>query len=135
MKFHKNFVLFYNFQNILFCEICDFTKWNFFPLLFGRGKGLSSHYEICNDTYIFKIRENTWVKINPVGDIPCARAVNSACALDINHMAIYGGTTLNGILASDELYALNLNNEETNSKWIKLKKSYENISPGKRYGH
>ncbi len=98
-------------------------------------KGLSSHYEICNDTYIFKIKENTWVKINPVGDIPCARAAHSACAIDINHMAIYGGATLNGILAPDELYVLDLNNEENNSKWIKLKNSFENISPGKRYGH
>jgi hypothetical protein len=76
----------------------------------------------------FKIKENTWVKCNPVGDFSCARVAHLACNLDINHMAIYGGATLNGILAPDELYFLDLNNED---KWIKLK----NSSPGKRYGH
>jgi hypothetical protein len=102
-------------------------------ILFGGAKGLSSNYDICNDCYIFKIHENTWVKITPTGEIPCARAAHAACAISQNYLAIFGGAALNGMLAPDDLFILDLSNGENNSRWIKMKINGD--SPGKRYGH
>ena len=102
-------------------------------ILFGGAKGYSSDYEIKNDVYIFKIQENTWVKLNPIGDIPPARAAHSACALKDNHLAIFGGTCLAGELAPDDLYVLEVSSEKNNSIWYKVPNKGQ--GPGKRYGH
>ena len=102
-------------------------------ILFGGAKGYSSDYEIKNDVYIFKIQENTWVKLNPIGDIPPARAAHSACALKDNHLAIFGGTCLAGELAPDDLYVLEVSLEKNNSIWYKVPNKGQ--GPGKRYGH
>jgi len=102
-------------------------------ILFGGAKGYSSDYEIKNDVYIFKIQENTWVKLNPIGDIPPARAAHSACALKDNHLAIFGGTCLAGELAPDDLYVLEVSSEKNNSIWYKVPN--KGPGPGKRYGH
>ena len=89
-------------------------------ILFGGAKGYSSDYEIKNDVYIFKIQENTWVKLNPIGDIPPARAAHSACALKDNHLAIFGGTCLAGELAPDDLYVLEVSSEKIVQYGIKF---------------
>ena len=102
-------------------------------ILFGGAKGYSSDYEIKNDVYIFKIQENTWIKLNPTGDIPPARAAHSACALNNNHLAIFGGTCLQGELAPDDLYVLEVSSEKNSSIWYKVPN--EGSGPGKRYGH
>ena len=102
-------------------------------ILFGGAKGYSSDYEIKNDVFIFKTQENTWVKLNPIGDIPPARAAHSACALDENHLAIFGGTCLAGELAKDDLYVLELSTEKNSSIWYKVPNN--GPGPGKRYGH
>ena len=102
-------------------------------ILFGGAKGYSSDYEIKNDVFIFKTQENTWVKLNPIGDIPPARAAHSACALDETHLAIFGGTCLAGELAKDDLYVLELSTEKNSSIWYKVPNN--GPGPGKRYGH
>ena len=102
-------------------------------ILFGGAKGYSSKYEIKNDVYVFKIKENTWIKLNPIGDIPPARAAHAACALKDNHLAIFGGTCLQGELASDDLYVLELSSEKNSSIWYKVPN--DGNGPGKRYGH
>jgi hypothetical protein len=33
-------------------------------ILFGGAKGASSKYDICDDSYLFKIDEQVWVKLN-----------------------------------------------------------------------
>ena len=83
--------------------------------------------------YIFKIQENTWIKLNPIGDIPPARAAHSACALNNNHLAIFGGTCLQGELAPDDLYVLEVSSEKNSSIWYKV--PHDGSGPGKRYGH
>ena len=102
-------------------------------ILFGGAKGYSSDYEIKNDVYIFKIQENTWIKLNPIGDIPPARAAHSACALNNKHLAIFGGTLLQGELAPDDLYVLEVSSEKNSSVWYKVPN--DGPGPGKRYGH
>ena len=49
-------------------------------ILFGGVKGYSSNYNIKNDTYIFKLQENAWVKITPSVELPPPRAAHSVCA-------------------------------------------------------
>jgi len=102
-------------------------------ILFGGAKGYSSDYDIKNDVYIFKTQENTWIKLNPIGDIPPARAAHSACALKGNHLAIFGGTYLAGTLAPDDLYVLEVSTEKNRSIWYKVPN--KGPGPGKRYGH
>ena len=102
-------------------------------ILFGGAKGYSSDYDIKNDVYIFKTQENTWIKLNPIGDIPPARAAHSACALKGNHLAIFGGTYLAGALAPDDLYVLEVSTEKNKSIWYKVPN--KGPGPGKRYGH
>ena len=102
-------------------------------ILFGGANGYSSDYDIKNDVYIFKTQENTWIKLNPIGDIPPARAAHSACALKGNHLAIFGGTYLAGTLAPDDLYVLEVSTEKNRSIWYKVPN--KGPGPGKRYGH
>ena len=64
-------------------------------VLFGGAKGLSYQYDLCNDCYIFKTEESTWVKLNPTGDIPCPRAAHAATCIDGTHLAIFGATGVN----------------------------------------
>ena len=71
--------------------------------MFGGAKGYSSSYDIKNDTYIFKTKESTWVKINPGGDIPPARAAHAACAINEEHLAIIGGAGESCELVPDEM--------------------------------
>ena len=63
------------------------------------------------------------MKLNPIGDIPPARAAHAACAIDHNHLAIFGGTCLQGALAPDK----------NSSIWYKVPN--DGSGPGKRYGH
>ena len=102
-------------------------------ILFGGAKGYSSNYDIKNDTYIFKIQENTWVKISPNGDIPPPRAAHAACAIDQEHLAIFGGAGIGGELVPDDLYILEVSPSKTACTWHKIPN--EGPGPGKRYGH
>lgn len=102
-------------------------------ILFGGAKGYSSNYDIKNDTYIFKIKENTWVKLSPVGELPPPRAAHSSCAINENHLAIFGGAGVGGELVPDDLYVLQLSLEQNNCIWHKI--PCEDQGPGKRYGH
>jgi hypothetical protein len=33
-------------------------------VLFGGARGASSKYDICDDAYLFKIEEQTWIRLN-----------------------------------------------------------------------
>ena len=63
--------------------------------MFGGANGKSTKYEIKNDTYIFEIETYCWHKINTKGDIPPPRAAHSACAINEEYLAIFGGTDEN----------------------------------------
>ena len=102
-------------------------------LLFGGAKGLSTKYDLCNDCYLFKVKDNIWIKILPQGDLPCPRAAHAAASIDPFHIAVYGGVTTKGNLAPDDLYVLDFSGGDSNIKWIKCEVTGK--TPGKRYGH
>ena len=88
---------------------------------------------ITNDVYEYKIKENIWIKLNPLGYIPSPRAAHAACALKNNHLAIFGGSCSKEKLVPDDLYVLEISTQNSNSFWYKVPNYGE--GPGGRYGH
>lgn len=88
---------------------------------------------ITNDVYEYKIKENIWIKLNPLGYIPSPRAAHAACALKNNHLAIFGGSCSEGELVPDDLYILQISTQNNNSFWFKVPNYGK--GPGGRYGH
>ncbi|CAE7447941.1 BSL2, partial [Symbiodinium pilosum] len=64
--------------------------------------------------------------------LPFARAAHAAACVDHSQMVICGGATGGGSLSSDELYLLDIRNEET-SQWMSV--PVVRTTPGRRYGH
>ena len=69
--------------------------------MFGGARGSSTQYDIRDDTYLFKIQEQMWMKLNrkkffnlASGIIPCARAAHTSVSIDNNRLVIYGGAIL-----------------------------------------
>jgi hypothetical protein len=48
-------------------------------VLFGGAKGASSKYDICDDSYLFKIEEQIWVKLNRNNFLKNSYWTNSMC--------------------------------------------------------
>ena len=82
---------------------------------------------------IYNIKEKSWLKLEPSGDIPSGRAAHAGCAKDKDHLLIFGGANKNGGFASNELYMLELGPDRTKSKWLIL--SCKDPKPSRRYGH
>jgi protein phosphatase len=99
-------------------------------VLFGGAKSVT---ELFNDALIYNIKEKSWLKLEPSGDIPSARAAHAACGRDKDHIIIFGGANKNGGFASNELYMLELRPDRTKSKWIIL--NCKDPKPSRRYGH
>jgi hypothetical protein len=55
-----------------------------------------------------------------LGDIPPPRAAHSACAINEELLAIFGGAGLNGELVPDDLYILEVSLNKTNCTWYKI---------------
>jgi hypothetical protein len=102
-------------------------------ILFGGARGTSGNYTICDDAYLFNINEKMWLKLNPTGTIPCARAAHASTSAENNRLVIFGGAVGGGGLATDDLHLLDLTDGEEKCKWSILNCS--GTSPGKRYGH
>ncbi len=62
------------------------------------------------------------------------RAFHGACAISANQMAVFGGATGGGALASDQLYMLDLKDGIKDASWPKII-IQAGKSPGRRYGH
>ena len=88
---------------------------------------------LTNDVYEYKIKENKWIKLNPLGYSPPPRAAHGACAVKNNHLAIFGGSCLKGELVPDDLYILQISTQNNNSFWFKVPNYGK--GPGGRYGH
>lgn len=67
------------------------------------------------------------------GNLPGPRAAHGAVCVDKNKLIIFGGASKSGLLASNELYQLNVE-DELQSSWSILTCKKEN-RPSKRYGH
>ena len=66
-------------------------------------------------------------------ELPPFRAAHSACAIDEEHLAIFGGAGVGGELVPDDLYILEVSLNKTNCTWYKI--PTEGPGPGKHYGH
>jgi protein phosphatase len=99
-------------------------------VLFGGAKSVT---ELFNDALIYFIKEKSWLKLEPSGDIPSARAAHAACGKDKDHIIIFGGANKNGSFASNELYMLALRPDRSKSKWTIL--NCKDPKPLRRYGH
>ena len=101
--------------------------------MFGGANGKSTKYEIKNDTYIFETETYRWHKINTKGDIPPPRAAHSACPINEEYLAIFGGTDENNEFLPDNLYILKISQNYENCIWNKIINYGK--GPGSRYGH
>jgi len=101
-------------------------------VLFGGATGDSGRYTITADAYALEVSNNTWARIVAEGTVPSARAAHAAACVDHSQMVIYGGATGGGSLSSDELYLLDIRNEER-SQWMSV--PVLGPTPGRRYGH
>mmetsp|Transcript_118105 Transcript_118105/g.294463 ORF Transcript_118105/g.294463 Transcript_118105/m.294463 type:complete len:841 (+) Transcript_118105:200-2722(+) len=101
-------------------------------VLFGGATGDSGRYTITADAYMLEAASNTWSRIQAEGAVPSARAAHAAACVDHSQMVIYGGATGGGSLSSDELFLLDIRNEER-SQWMSV--PVLGPTPGRRYGH
>jgi len=101
-------------------------------VLFGGATGDSGRYTITADAFMLNVHTNTWSRVQAGGTLPFARAAHAAACVDHSQMVIYGGATGGGSLSSDELYLLDIRNEES-SQWMSV--PVMGTTPGRRYGH
>eukprot|EP00440_Ansanella_granifera_P058066 gb/GFBE01062939.1/.p1 GENE.gb/GFBE01062939.1/~~gb/GFBE01062939.1/.p1 ORF type:complete len:847 (+),score=138.18 gb/GFBE01062939.1/:1-2541(+) len=101
-------------------------------VLFGGATGDSGRYTITADAFMLNASTNTWSRIQAEGSVPFARAAHAAACVDHSQMVIYGGATGGGSLSSDELFLLDIRNEER-SQWMSV--PVLGTTPGRRYGH
>mmetsp|Transcript_85324 Transcript_85324/g.178299 ORF Transcript_85324/g.178299 Transcript_85324/m.178299 type:complete len:833 (+) Transcript_85324:123-2621(+) len=102
-------------------------------VLFGGATGDSGRYTITADAFVLEADSNTWTRIRAEGaNTPSARAAHAAACVDVSQMVIYGGATGGGSLSSEDLYLLDIRNEER-SQWMAV--PVEGPTPGRRYGH
>jgi protein phosphatase len=107
-------------------------------VIFGGAKSVS---ELFNDTYIYNIKEKSWIKLNRIyyllllatGHIPSPRAAHAAACNDKNVVYLFGGATKSGTFASNDLYMLDLSEGEGKANFSIL--SVGEQKPPKRYGH
>jgi hypothetical protein len=60
------------------------------------------------------------VKISPSGEFPPPPVAHSPCAIDEEHLTIFGGAGVGGELVSDDLYILEVSLNKTNCTWYKI---------------
>mmetsp|Transcript_97122 Transcript_97122/g.172947 ORF Transcript_97122/g.172947 Transcript_97122/m.172947 type:complete len:839 (+) Transcript_97122:118-2634(+) len=101
-------------------------------VLFGGATGDTGRYTITADAFMLNVSTNTWSRIQAEGTLPFARAAHAAACVDHSQMVIYGGATGGGSLSSDELYLLDIRNEDR-SQWMSV--PVLGTTPGRRYGH
>jgi len=102
-------------------------------VLFGGATGDSGRYTITADCFLLDASTDTWTRIRAEdGAGPSARAAHAAACVDYSQMVIYGGATGGGSLSSEELFLLDIRNEE-HAHWMSV--PVVGQTPGRRYGH
>lgn len=101
-------------------------------VLFGGATGDSGRYTITADAYMLEVSTNHWSRVVAEGTLPSARAAHAAACVDHFQMVIYGGATGGGSLSSEDLYLLDIRNEDR-SQWMSV--PVLGPTPGRRYGH
>ncbi len=98
-------------------------------MLFGGAKSIS---ELFNDTLVYFIKEKSWLKLEPTGEIPSPRAAHAACLKEGSGVVVFGGAKKNGGFSSNELYLLELGSK-SETRWVVI--PCRDPKPSRRYGH
>ena len=67
-------------------------------VLFGGAHGDAGKYTISGETYVFEIYSRKWTKLEPIGQLPTARAAHAASSVETMQMIIYGGASGGGLI-------------------------------------
>ena len=81
-------------------------------ILFGGATGDTGKYSITGDAYCLDLLTKIFSKIEATGTSPTPRAAHAASVVDSLQLVIYGGATGGGSLASDDLFLLDVRNDE-----------------------
>ena len=93
-----------------------------------------SSYTMTSDLYLYNMAQNTWKKLEPSSSYkpPHVRAAHASATVRDNQVLFYGGSIGNGQYAKDDLWFLDIRNQEE-INWMQV--PIEGITPGPRYGH
>ena len=91
-------------------------------------------YTMTSDVYLYNMAQNTWKKLEPSNSYkpPHVRAAHASATVRDNQVLYYGGSIGNGQYAKDDLWFLDIKNQEEVS-WMQV--PIEGATPGPRYGH
>ena len=101
-------------------------------VLFGGATGDSGRYTITGDTFVLDLAARRWKALTSATGVPPGpTAAHASCAIDAGRMVVYGGATGGRSLAADDIYLLDIREQE--GAWGVL--SVVGQTPGRRYGH
>ena len=91
-------------------------------------------YTMTSDLYLYSMTQNAWKKLEPSNSYkpPHVRAAHASATVRDNQVLYYGGSIGNGQYASDDLWFLDIKNQEE-VNWMQV--PIEGNTPGPRYGH
>ena len=93
-----------------------------------------SSYTMTSDLYLYNMAQNFWKKLETPNNYkpPHVRAAHASATVRENQVLYYGGSIGNGQYATDDLWFLDIKNQEE-ANWMQV--PIEGPTPGPRYGH
>ena len=91
-------------------------------------------YTMTSDLYLYNMAQNFWKKLETSNSYkpPHVRAAHASATVRENQVLYYGGSIGNGQYATDDLWFLDIKNQEE-ANWMQV--PIEGQTPGPRYGH
>jgi len=91
-------------------------------------------YTMTSDLYLYNMSQNVWKKLEPANSLkpPHVRAAHASATVRDNQVLYYGGSIGNGQYATDDLWFLDIKNQEE-VNWMQV--PIDGQTPGQRYGH
>ena len=91
-------------------------------------------YTMTSDLYLYNMSQNLWKKLEPANSNkpPHVRAAHASATVRDNQVLYYGGSIGNGQYATDDLWFLDIKNQEE-VNWMQV--PIDGQTPGPRYGH
>ena len=91
-------------------------------------------YTMTSDLYLYNMPQNFWKKLETPSSYkpPHVRAAHASATVRENQVLYYGGSIGNGQYANDDLWFLDIKNQEE-ANWMLV--PIEGQTPGPRYGH
>jgi len=103
-------------------------------IVFGGAISTPGNYKMTADLYLYNMPSNSWKKLetSTIGKTPHPRAAHASATVRENQLLFYGGSIGNGQYAQDDLWFLDIKNNE-DASWMLV--PIEGQTPGPRYGH